>query len=500
MTSRETGAGDAPGIGMPSPPAMPSLRSIRSDLSGEWAPTLSLAGPVVLGHLGMMLMGLVDTACVAPLGARAVGAVGVGGSILGLAFLVGLGLLLGIDREVAVAHGGGRPDGVARAHAQGVILSVAIAVPLVGAVLFAAGHLRALGVAPELVPDAESGLWGEVVEIPIRVHPPFWMAAWLRAAAWSLPPAFVFMALRQSLQAVGDTRAATLLLLAANGVNVFFNLALIRGRFGFPALGVAGSGWATVTARVFTAVFLAAWSARSGPVMRGVGWGFHAPTMRELLRLGVPAAVQLLFEGGVFSTTTLLCARLGAVPAAAHQVVLQIASFTFMVPLGLSAAGAVRVGNAIGRGEPEAAARAGWSAEALAVGFMAFSAVGLVTAAPLVLGLFGLDGPTAALARTLLLVAALFQLFDGCQVSVSGVLRGSGDTVASMAANLVGHWFIGLPVGVALGFGLGAGAVGLWGGLATGLGAVAVALVALWARRIGRIVRGEIRGTTAAAG
>lgn len=479
MTSRETGAGDASGIGMPSPPAMPSLRSIRSDLSGEWAPTLSLAGPVVLGHLGMMLMGLVDTACVAPLGARAVGAVGVGGSILGLAFLVGLGLLLGIDREVAVAHGAGRPDGVARAHAQGVILSVAISVPLVAAVLFAAGHLRALGVAPELVPDA---------------------VAWLRAAVWSLPPAFVFMALRQSLQAVGDTRAATLLLLVANGVNVFFNVALIRGRFGFPALGVAGSGWATVAARVFTVVCLAAWSARRGPSMRDVGWGLHAPTMRELLRLGVPAAVQLLFEGGVFSTTTLLCARLGAVPAAAHQVVLQIASFTFMVPLGLSAAGAVRVGNAIGRGEPEAAARAGWSAVVLAVGFMAFSAVALVTAAPLVLGLFGLDGPTAALARTLLLVAALFQLFDGCQVSVSGVLRGSGDTVASMVANLVGHWFIGLPVGVALGFGLGAGAVGLWGGLATGLGAVAIALVALWARRIGRIVRGEIRGTTAAAG
>ncbi|MFO0609047.1 MAG: MATE family efflux transporter [Polyangiales bacterium] len=458
---------------------MPSLRSIRSDLSSEWAPTLSLAGPVVLGHLGMMLMGLVDTACVAPLGARAVGAVGVGGSILGLAFLVGLGLLLGIDREVAVAHGAGRPDGVARAHAQGVILSVAISVPLAGAVLFAAGHLRAFGVAPELVPDA---------------------AAWLRAAVWSLPPAFVFMALRQSLQAVGDTRAATFLLLVANGVNVFFNVALIRGRFGFPALGVAGSGWATVAARVFTAACLAAWSARRGPSMRDVGWGLHAPTMRELLRLGVPAAVQLLFEGGVFSTTTLLCARLGAVPAAAHQVVLQIASFTFMVPLGLSAAGAVRVGNAIGRGEPEAAARAGWSAVVLAVGFMAFSALALVTAAPLVLGLFGLDGPTAALARTLLLVAALFQLFDGCQVSVSGVLRGSGDTVASMAANLVGHWFIGLPVGVALGFGLGAGAVGLWGGLATGLGAVAIALVALWARRIGRIVRGEIRGTTGAAG
>lgn len=458
---------------------MPTLRTVHRDLSGEWGPTLALAGPIVVGHLGMMLMGIVDTLFVAPLGDRAVGAVGVGGSILGLAFLLGLGLLLGVDREVAVAHGAGRPEGVARAHAQGVILALAASVPLVAGVLFAAGHLGDLGVAPELVPAA---------------------AAWLRAAAWSLPPAYVFLALRQSLQAIGDTRAATVILLTANVVNALGNHGLIRGRFGLPALGVAGSGWATVIARVYTVAALAAWSAYRGPAMRAVGWGLHRPTMRELLRLGVPASVQLLFEGGVFSATTLLCARLGAAPAAAHQVVLQIASFTFMVPLGLSAAGAVRVGNAIGRDDSPAAARAGWSAVALAVAFMALSAVLLVVAAPLILRLFDLDGPTAALARTLLLVAALFQLFDGCQVAVSGVLRGSGDTVASMAANLVGHWFVGLPVGVALGFGCGLGAVGLWGGMATGLGVVSVALVALWARRIGAIVRGELRPAAGAAG
>jgi MATE family multidrug resistance protein len=454
---------------------MVSRHLVRHNLSGEWLPTLSLAGPVVLGHLGMMLMGLVDTALVAPLGAHAVGAVGVGASILGVAFLLGLGLLLGVDREVAVAHGAGHREGIARAHVQGVILAGLASAPLVGAVHLVASRLHHLGVAPELVPAA---------------------AAWLRAAAWSLPSAFVFTAIRQSLQALGDTRAATLILLLANGVNVFFNVALIHGRFGFPALGVAGSGWATTIARAFTAGCLAGWSAYRGPRVHAVGWRLHPPTMRALLRLGIPASVQLLFEGGVFSLATMLCARWGAISAAAHQVVLQIASFTFMVPLGLSAAGAVRVGHAIGRDDPAAAARAGWSAVALAVGFMAFSAAFLALAAPWVLKLFSLDAPTRQLAHTLLLVAALFQLFDGCQVSVSGVLRGSGDTTASMVANLVGHWCVGLPVGIALGFELGLGAVGLWGGLATGLGVVAISLVALWSRRIGRIVRGELREAT----
>jgi MATE family multidrug resistance protein len=452
---------------------MTTLRALREDLASEWAPTLSLAAPVVLGHLGMMLMGIVDTLLVAPLGSTAVGAVGVGGSVVGLAYLLGLGILLGVDREVAVAHGAGRPDGVARAHVQGVFLALGASVPLVGIVVFCARHLDVLGVAPELVPGA---------------------AAWLYASAWSLVPAFLFMTLRQTLQALGDTRAATAILLAANVVNAFFNVALIHGRYGFPALGLAGSGWATVVARVFTVVCLGAWSVYRGPSVRAVGWRYHGPTMRELLRLGLPASIQLLFEGGMFSLVTLLCAGFGAVPAAAHQVVLQVANFTFMVPLGVSAAGAVRVGNALGRKELEAARRAGWSAIVMAVTFMLFSSVTLVASSRVILALFDLDAPTMALARTLLLVAGVFQLFDGCQVAVSGVLRGSGDTVASMVANLVGHWFVGLPVGIALGYGLHLGAVGVWTGLATGLGAVAIALVALWTRRIGRIVRGEITG------
>ncbi len=450
---------------------MSTLRRLQNDLSGEWGPTLRLAGPVMLGYVGMMLMGIVDTLLVGSLGSAAVGAVGVGTSVFGVAFLFGLGLLLGVDRQVAVAVGADRPDDVARAYTHGVGLAVVVSLPLIAVLLMVADRLTELRVDPALVPLA---------------------SAWIKVGAWSLLPALVFTALRQSLQALGDTRAATAIMLAANLVNGFFNVALIHGRFGMPALGIAGSAWATVLARVFTVVLLLAWSFTRGPDLSRWDRRFHWPTLRELLRLGGPAGVQLVFEGGVFSLATLLCARLGPTAAAAHNVALQVASFTFMIPLGVSAAGSVRVGNALGREDLRGAARAGWSAVVLGATFMALSGVMLLAASHLIVTAFGLDAPAQALARSLLLCAALFQLFDGCQVTLSGVLRGSGDTVASMVANLVGHWFVGLPVGYSLAFFAGLGAVGLWVGLATGLGTVALSLLLLWRRRIGRIVRGEI--------
>jgi MATE family multidrug resistance protein len=153
----------------------------------------------------------------------------------------------------------------------------------------------------------------------------------------------------------------------------------------------------------------------------------------------------------VFSLATVLAARLGAVPAAAHQVVLQIASFAFMVPMGISAAGTVRVGQAIGRGDAEGARLAGWSAVGLGVGCMATSAVAMVLGWKLILAAFQLDPEVTALARQLLLVAGFFQLFDGAQVTLAGVLRGLGETVSSLVANLVGHWAVGLPVGMRAG-------------------------------------------------
>lgn len=431
------------------------------DLGPHWRPTFRLAWPVVIGQLGVMLMSLVDTAMVGALGRDAVGAVGLASSLFSLAFIFGIGLLMGLDHEVSVAYGARREEDVARYAVQGLWASAAISLPLTALLVLASAHMDLLGAAPELVPLA---------------------GRYLRAVAWCLPAALAFISLRQTLQAVGATGPGTVVLLLANLVNWLGCYALIRGRLGAPALGIVGSAWATNLSRLFMLLALLAWTVARHPTW----WRSlapHPPSLRALARLGGPAGLQLLFEGGVFSLATVLAARIGAVPAAAHQVVLQIASFAFMMPMGISAAGTVRVGQAIGRGDREGARLAGWSAVGLGVGCMATSAVVMLVGWRQILGVFELDPEVTALAHRLLLVAGFFQLFDGAQVTLAGVLRGLGDTVSSLAANLVGHWVIGLPVGCALAFGLGWGAVGLWIGLATGLAATATGLLWRWRLR-----------------
>ncbi len=437
------------------------------DLRAHWRPTFRLAWPVALGQLGVMLMSLVDTAMVGALGRNAVGAVGLGSSLFSLVFLTGIGLLMGLDHEVSVAHGAQREEDVARYAVQGLWMATVISIPLTASLLFASGQMHRLGAAPELVPLA---------------------GRYLKTVAWGLPPALLFIALRQTLQAVGATVPGTVVLLVANGINALGCYALIQGRLGAPALGIVGSAWATNLSRLFMLLTLLIWTVVAHPRWWR-SFAPHGPSLRGLARLGIPAGLHLLFEGGVFSLATVLAARLGAVPAAAHQVVLQIASFAFMVPMGISAAGTVRVGQALGRGDPEGARRAGWSAVGLGVGFVATSAVAMMLAWRLILGVFQLDPEVTALARQLLLVAAFFQLFDGAQVTLAGVLRGLGDTVSTLVANMVGHWVVGLPVGCALAFGLGWGAVGLWVGLATGLAATAAGLLWRWQERSRRVVR-----------
>lgn len=449
---------------------MSALRRIRDDLAHEWAPTLRLAVPVALGQVGLMLMGIVDTLFVGPLGGVALGSIGVAVAVYTLALLVGMGTLLGLDRVAAVAHGAGRREEIDIAYNQGLLLAFTVSVPLIALLHLAAGHLARAGIDPSLVPGASAAL---------------------RVLSWSILPTLVFQAARQTLQALHDTRAAALITIAANVVNAVANYAFVYGHLGAPRMGLVGSAWATNLARLFMAVFVLAWSARQG--LRFVP-APHPATLRELLRLGIPASVQLFFEGGVFSLSTVLMARFGASAAAAHQVVMQIASFTFMVPLGVSIAGAVRVGNALGRDDPEAARRAGWSAVTLAAAFMVCSGVALLFGATAISQGFHLDPEAAGLARKFLVCAAFFQLFDGMQISLSGALRGTGDTVASMVANLVGHWGVGLPVGCLLAFSLGLRGVGLWLGLAAGLFTVAVSLLVVWRRRIRGLAEREAEG------
>ncbi len=439
----------------------------RVDLA-ELGDTAALAWPVIVAELGWMFMGVVDTLMVGWLAPEAIGAVGLGSILFFTAAVFGMGLLLGLDTFVAQAFGAGDLHECHRWLRDGVHLAL-LAAPLLMLVSFGLLYLLPfIGLHPAVL---------------VLVGP------YVSALTWSAAPLLLYAAFRRYLQALGVVRPVMLTLLAANIVNALFNWLLIFGRFGLPAMGVAGSAWSTVIARVFLAVVLGlviVWRERrdrlglSDISFLTVEW----PRIWRLIRLGTPAALQVTAEVGVFGAVAVLAGRIDPIALAAHQVALNIASVTFMVPLGLASAGAVRVGHAMGRRDAEGVARAGWAAILLGALFMTVAALIFVAAPAALVHLFTADAAVVATGIGLLRVAGAFQLFDGIQGVTTGALRGLGDTHTAMLANLIGHWLIGLPFAAAAAFWFGWGVIGLWAGLSVGLTLVALVLLVVWQRRL----------------
>ena len=294
----------------------------------------------------------------------------------------------------------------------------------------------------------------------------------------------LYSALRRYLQAIGLVKPVMIALLSANAVNLAGNWILVYGHLGMPALGVVGSGWATTLARTYLASFLMVvlivHAHRRETGLFRAPLGIEAARLRRLLALGVPASVQLTLEVAVIAAVTMLAARFKPASLAAHQIVLNIASLTFMVPLGVAAAGSVRVGHAIGRRNPQEAIHAGWAALAIGAGFMACSGLTMVLGSRPIMLLFTSEREVISIGLSLLVVAAVFQVFDGLQVVATGVLRGTGETRTPMVLNTAAHWCLGLPVGYTLGFTFGWGVVGLWTGLLVGLIAAGLILLRVW--------------------
>ena len=333
--------------------------------------------------------------------------------------------------------------------------------------------------------------WGLYPSVAVLAEP------YLRALAWGTPPLFVYAATRRYLQAMNLVRPVMVVLLSANLVNAGMNWVLIYGHFGVPPLGVAGSAWATVIARTYMAAALVGfiawheWQERLGLASTPLAVDWHR--LLRLFRLGAPAAMQVTAEVGVFATATVLAGGLDPIQLASHQIALNVASVTFMVPLGVSSAGAVRVGQAVGRRDPHGVRDAGWAALVIGVGFMACAAIALVAAPRPIVRLFTDDATVMATGASLLAIAAGFQLFDGMQGVATGILRGLGDTRTAMVSNLAGHWLLGLPIGYALCFVAGWGVTGLWLGLSAGLISVSLVLVAVWHARTRRLHLAPIR-------
>jgi MATE family multidrug resistance protein len=423
---------------------------------------IRLAGPLVLAELGWMAMGVVDTMFVGRVGAEAIGAVGLGTMVFYGVSISAAGVLLGLDTLVARAYGAGDRDDCHRSLASGLWLAGLMIPFVMGAVWALEAILPAFGVDQAVLRDT---------------------GPYLHALIWSAPPLLIYFALRRFLQALHIARPVMITLLTANLVNLAGNWILVLGHLGAPRLGAEGAGWATCFTRVYMAGALAYELWKRDPQVLHISWRPHAERMWALLKLGAPAAGQMAVEIGVFATVTVLVSKLNATALAGHQIALTTVSTTFMMPLGVSSAAAVRVGYALGKGDRPAAARAGWTAMGLGAAVMSAAAIVLLTVPQWIARLFSPEVAVIAAAATILRVAAFFQLFDGLQIVVTGSLRGAGDTRTPMLCHLIGYWVIGLPLGAALCFGRGMGAPGLWIGLSAGLIAIGVVLTAFWWRK-----------------
>ncbi len=422
---------------------------------------IRLAGPLVLAELGWMAMGVVDTMFVGRVGAEAIGAVGLGTMVFYGVAISSAGLLLGLDTLVARAFGAGDRDDGHRSLVSGVWLALLMIPVVMGAVWALEGILPGFGV-------------DRTVLLATRPY--------LHALIWSAPPLLIYFALRRYLQALHIARPVMTTLITANLVNLAGNWILVLGHLGAPRLGAEGAGWATCFSRIYMAGSLAYVLWKRDPEILRISWRPDAARLWTLLKLGAPVAGQMAIEIGVFATVTVLVSKLNATALAGHQIALTTVSTTYMMPLGISSAAAVRVGFALGRGDRHAAARAGWTALGLGAAMMSAAAIVLLTVPEWIARLFTPDAAVIAMAATILRVAAFFQLFDGLQIVVTGSLRGAGDTRTPMVCHLIGYWVIGLPLGAMLCFGRGLGAAGLWMGLSAGLIAIGLVLTVFWWR------------------
>jgi multidrug resistance protein, MATE family len=428
---------------------------------------LRLAVPVILAELGWMSMGVVDTIMVGPLGPEAIAASGISNS-LQIAFAIfGMGLLLGLDTLVSQAYGARRLEECSLWFWQGVALATLIAPVLIAVswlLLIAVPHM---GFHPIVAPLVET-YYGILL--------------------WSGIPLMFYAVFRRYLQATHAATPVMVALVTANIINAVGNWMFIYGNWGVPAMGLAGSAFTTGIARVYLALLLLGavlwFDARRKTRLLHAPRAIDPVRLRRLVQLGFPAASTVTLEVGVFAAATALAGQLAPVAAASHQIALNIAALAFMVPLGLASAGAVRVGHAVGAESPPRAAAAGWTAILLGTGFMLTTAALFVIAPRSLIGLFTRQEDVLALGSSLLLVAAVFQLFDGLQGVTTGVLRGLGDTRTPMLTNLAGHWCFGLPIGYSLCFVFGFGVVGLWVGLSTGLIIAGAVLLYVWQRQI----------------
>lgn len=423
----------------------------------ELRATVTLAIPIALANVGNQLLGLVDTAVVGRLGEVPLGAVGLGNSVYFAITVVGMGLMLGLDPLVAQAVGAGERTKARGMLWQGVWIALLLTPPLAVVIAGATLVLEPLGIEAETATET---------------------ARYVFARLPGLPFFLVMVGARSFLQAHAITIPIVIGVIVANVVNLPLSILLVFGdaSLGIPSFGAAGAAWTSTVCTILQMGIVLAAVRLLGPPPASISRRPRAEVIRRALGIGAPVGLALLAEVGLFALVGVLIGLLGTRPLAAHNVAIQLIATTFQVPLAIGAAASVRVGHAIGRGDAAGTRSAGLAAFVVTIGFMGMTSLLFVLLPRPLAALITDEQPVIAAAIPLILVAAAFQLGDGMQAVAAGALRGAGDTRFAMIANLLGHYVVGLPVGVFLAWGLGWGAPGLWWALTAGLTTVAVAL------------------------
>jgi multidrug resistance protein, MATE family len=440
---------------------------------GEIRAMLALSWPMVLTNLAQVAMTATDVMMIGRLGPASLAAGALGSNLYFAPLILGLGLVYAASPMMATELGRKRHSvrDIRRTVRQGLWLSILAALPIWILLWNGEAILLAMGQEPALAQQA---------------------GVYLHGLQWAILPFYGYIVLRSFISALERPGWALVIMFIAVTVNALGNWLLVFGNLGFPKMGIFGSGLATSfsSALMFIGLAIVVSVERQFRRYRLFGrfWRSDWPRFMAMLRLGLPIAGILAFEVTIFNAAAFLMGLINAASLAAHAIAIQIASVTFMVPLGLNQAVTVRVGLAYGARNPDGISRAGWTAYALGVGFMALMARAMILWPRLLIGAFiNLDDPANAavigLAVTFLSFAALFQIFDGAQAVAAGMLRGLHDTKVPMILAAIGYWGVGLPLGVVLAFHFGFEGAGIWIGLSSGLAVVAVLLLVRWLRR-----------------
>ncbi|MEE8409327.1 MAG: MATE family efflux transporter [Myxococcota bacterium] len=417
-------------------------------------------------HVGYNLTGFIDTALAGRVGGVTLAATGLGSGVFFVVSVFGIGAVLGLEPIIAQAFGAERPRHARVVLWQGFYVAGIVTLPLSIVIMVLGWNLDLFGVEEELAAETLRYLVGRV---------------------FSLWPLLACVAIRVYLQGMHRTRPVVLAVIGFNLFNLVADWVLIFGdeglvqiglpALGIPPLGVAGVGWSSTVATLGQIAVLAL-AVRRLPANDGRASvrSLDLAVLKQTLAVGLPLAFQLVAEVGIFALVGLMMANMGTTTMASHQVALQWAALTFGVSLGIGSATAVQVGRAIGRGDAPETRRAGLSGIGIGAVFMLGAAL-LFWLWPTGLARIMTSDPEVIPgAAALLLIAAVFQVADGVQAVAGGALRGAGVTRFTFVTHLVGHWTIGMPVGVGLAYGAGMGPAGLWWGLTAGLSVVALTL------------------------